>query len=220
MPNETNDPNTETDSQNQADGAWQTVLTLQQKKALEKEKKAKSMNFLMTSYHQQISTAEATGKSKYRPAYRRLPLSKDDLTIVVRPHQGLPVKNLTSPLLADAVIAACSGKISGEQFSLRIKRCFNIFIVSTPRQTVADHVRRITTLKINGRPHSVDPYVATSEGKTKGVIHSLDLHTTPEALKANLHVRTQGVEILQARMFKNTKTALTTFFGGIAPCYV
>ncbi|KAL3224344.1 hypothetical protein MRX96_004820 [Rhipicephalus microplus] len=72
-PNETNDQNAETDSQNQADGAWQTVLTLRQKKALAKEKKAKSMNFSKTSYHQQLSTAEAAGKSKYRPAYRRLP---------------------------------------------------------------------------------------------------------------------------------------------------
>ncbi|KAL3219568.1 hypothetical protein MRX96_030326 [Rhipicephalus microplus] len=36
-PNETNDENAETDSQNQADGAWQTVLTLRQKKALAKK---------------------------------------------------------------------------------------------------------------------------------------------------------------------------------------
>ncbi|KAL1481728.1 hypothetical protein MTO96_034258 [Rhipicephalus appendiculatus] len=148
------------------------------------------------------------------------PLPKDDFKIVVRPHQGLPVKNLTSPLLADAVIAACSGQISGEQFLLRIKPGSNIFIVSTPHQTVADHVRRITKLSINGRPHSVNAYVATSEGTTKGVIHGLDPHTTPEALKANLRIRTQGVEILHARIFRNTKTAVITFFGGLTPRYV
>ncbi|KAH8024666.1 hypothetical protein HPB51_000397 [Rhipicephalus microplus] len=174
-PNETNGQNAETDSQNQADGAWQTVLTLRQKKALAKEKKAKFIDFSNTSYHQQLSTAEATGKSKYRPAYRGLPtLPKDDFKTVVQSHQGLPVKTLTSPLLADAMIEACSGQISGEQFLLRVKRGSNIFIVSTPHQTVADHVRHITTLKINGRPHSVNAYVAKSEGTTKGVIHGLD----------------------------------------------
>ncbi|KAL3196475.1 hypothetical protein MRX96_045224 [Rhipicephalus microplus] len=69
-PNETNGQNAKTDSQNQADGAWQTVLTLRQKKALAKEKKA---NVSTTSYHQQVSPAEATRKSKYRPAHRWLP---------------------------------------------------------------------------------------------------------------------------------------------------
>ncbi|KAH8034550.1 hypothetical protein HPB51_025673 [Rhipicephalus microplus] len=177
------------------------------------------MDFSTTSYHQ-LSTAEATRKSKYRPAHRRLPtLTKDDFKIVVRPHQGLPVKTLTSPLLADAVIEACNVKISGEQFLLRIKQGSNIFIVSTPHQTVADHMRRITTLKTNGRPHSVNAYVATSEGTSKGVTHGLDPHTTPEALKANLRIRTQGIEILQARMFKNIKTAVITSFGGITPRY-
>ncbi|KAH8025062.1 hypothetical protein HPB51_002958 [Rhipicephalus microplus] len=124
------------------------------------------------------------------PAHRRLPpLFKDDFKIVVRPHEGLPVKTSTSPLLADAVIEACNGKISGEQFLLRIKQGSNIFIVLTPHQTVADHVRRITTLKINGQPHSVNPYVATSEGTTKGVIHGLDPQTSPEALKSQSCIR-------------------------------
>nr|XP_037285083.1 uncharacterized protein LOC119178017 [Rhipicephalus microplus] len=90
--------------------------SLRQKKALAKEKKAKSMDFSRTSYHQKLSTAEATGKSIYRPAHRWLPpLSKDDFKIVVRPHQRLPVKTLTSPLLADAVIEACSVQISAYQ---------------------------------------------------------------------------------------------------------
>ncbi|KAH8023629.1 hypothetical protein HPB51_015125 [Rhipicephalus microplus] len=141
-PNETNGQNADTDSQNQVDGAWQTVLTLRQKKVLAEEKKAKSMNFSTTSYHQQVSSAEATRKSKYRPAHRWLPLlPKDDFKIAVRPPQGLPFKTLTSPLLADAVIEACNRKIPGEQFWLRIKQGSNIFVLSMPHQTVADHVR-------------------------------------------------------------------------------
>ncbi|KAH8035999.1 hypothetical protein HPB51_016303 [Rhipicephalus microplus] len=178
-PNETNGQNVKTDSQNLVDGAWETVLTLRQKKALAKEKKAKCMDFSTTSYHQQVSPAEATRKSKYRPAHKwLLPLPKDDFNIVVRPHQELPVKTLTSLLLADAVIKACNGKIS------------------------------------------VNAYVATSEGTTEGVTHGLDPHTMLEALKANLRIRTQGVEIPQARMFKNTKTAVIIFIGERTPQYV
>ncbi|KAL3197721.1 hypothetical protein MRX96_044764 [Rhipicephalus microplus] len=60
-PNETNGQNAETDSQNQADGAWKTVLTLRQKKALVKEEKARSMDFSTTSYNR-VSPAEATKK--------------------------------------------------------------------------------------------------------------------------------------------------------------
>ncbi|KAH8023847.1 hypothetical protein HPB51_018662 [Rhipicephalus microplus] len=62
---------------------------------------------------------------------------------------------------------------------------------------VVDHVRRITTLKIKGRPHSVNAYVATSGGTTEGVICGLDPNTTPEALKGYLRIRTQDIEILQ-----------------------
>ncbi|KAH8039503.1 hypothetical protein HPB51_007405 [Rhipicephalus microplus] len=157
-PNEMNGQNAETNSQNQADGAWQTVLTLRQRKALAKEKKAKSVNFFTTSYHQQVSPAEATRKSKYRPAHRWLPpLPKDDFKIVVRPHQGLPVKTLTTPLLADAVIEACNGKISGEQVLLRIKQGSNIFIVSTPHQTVADPVY------YNGGELACNPHKVTTQ---------------------------------------------------------
>ncbi|KAH8036814.1 hypothetical protein HPB51_005942 [Rhipicephalus microplus] len=76
-------------------------------------------------------------------------------------------------------------------------------------------MRHINTLKINGCPHSVNAFVAPSEGITKGVNHGLDPHTTPEALKANLRIRTPGVEILQARMFKNAKTAAIAFSEGL-----
>ncbi|KAL1469971.1 hypothetical protein MTO96_040744 [Rhipicephalus appendiculatus] len=105
-PHGPSDKNSVTGSQNQADGAWQMVLTLRQKKSSCKKRRRPNQWIWPSSR-----------KLKHRPAYRRLPpLPKDDFKIVVRPHQGLPVKNLTSPLLADAVLAACSGQISGEQF--------------------------------------------------------------------------------------------------------
>ncbi|KAH7973721.1 hypothetical protein HPB49_004184 [Dermacentor silvarum] len=168
-----------------------TVLTLWQKKAIAKEK-TKPPEYSRTLKHQEASAGQATGKSKRKPASRRFPpLPKDDFKIVVRPHQGLPVKNLTSPLLADAVIAACGRQISGEQFLLRIQPGSNIFIVSTPHQTVADYVRRIQTLSINGRPHSVNAYVATSHGTvTSGnVIRNIvDTHAQAWSACVEIHL--------------------------------
>ncbi|KAL3216126.1 hypothetical protein MRX96_033175 [Rhipicephalus microplus] len=73
--NETNGQKAETDSQNQADGAWQTVLTLRQKKALAKEKKAKSMDFSMTSYHQQTTSDDAPVLKKSKQVYSALDMN-------------------------------------------------------------------------------------------------------------------------------------------------
>ncbi|KAH7946867.1 hypothetical protein HPB52_005219 [Rhipicephalus sanguineus] len=121
-----------------------------------------------------------------KPKYRRLPpLPRDDFKVIVRPHQGLSIKSLTSPRLADAVITACGGLITGEQFLLRIKPGSNIFIISTPHQEIAEKVSRIASLMVNAQPHAVNAYVATGEGATRSVIHGLQPHTPSEEIKAN-----------------------------------
>ncbi|KAL1470302.1 hypothetical protein MTO96_024367 [Rhipicephalus appendiculatus] len=101
---------------------------------------------------------------------------------------------LTSPMLADALIEACQKKVTGDQFLLRIKPGSNIAIVSTPDQEVAEKVRKLTSIVINGRQHAVNAYVATGDGAVRGVIHGLPQHTPPETIKRNLRVRTQNVE--------------------------
>ncbi|KAH7952982.1 hypothetical protein HPB49_003006 [Dermacentor silvarum] len=87
-------------------------------------------------------------------------------------------------------------------------------------QEVADKIRRIAELNLNDRAYAVNTYVVTSEGTNKGVIHGLEPRTPPDTLKANLRIRTQGVEILHARMLGDTKTAVITFYGDITPRYV
>lgn len=139
---------------------------------------------------------------------------------MIRPHQGLPLKNFTSSQLAGAVITACRGQVSGDQFLLRIKPGSNILVVSTPEQATADHIRHITEISVNGSTHAVKAYVSTGEGTGKGVIHGLTPHTPAETLMANLRIRTQGVEILRARMLGDTKTAVVTFYGPTIPRYV
>ncbi|KAH7938963.1 hypothetical protein HPB52_002960 [Rhipicephalus sanguineus] len=103
---------------------------------------------------------------------------------------------------------------------LRIKPGSNILIVSTPDQEVAELVRKITSIKVNGRPHAVNAYVATGDGAARGVIHGLRPHTLSDTLKANLRIRTQNVEIIHARMLGDSKTAVITFFRAFVPKYV
>lgn len=198
---------------------WQTVLTLRQKKALAQGKKLKKN--VEESERKTSQPQQSTPTARRKPFSRKLPpLPKEDFKVVFRPHQGLRMKNLTSPQLAEAVITACRSQVSGDKFLLRLKPGSNIFIVSTPDETTADHISRITSLNVNGRMHAVNAYVATGEGTGKGVIHGLASHTPAETLMANLRIRTQGVEILRARILGDTKTAVITFYGSIIPRYV
>lgn len=221
------DPGTKTPMQERArnpvgdEDGWQMVLTLRQKKALAQGKKLKNSVDDSEGKASQPQQTKPTTNAGRKRMFRKLPpLPKDDFKVVIRPHQGLPMKNLTSPQLAEAVITACRGQVSGDKFLLRLKPGSNIFIVSTPDQSTADHIRRITALNINGRMHAVNAYVASGDGTVKGVIHGLAPQTPAETLMANLRIRTQGVEILRARMLGNTKTAVVTFYGSIIPRYV
>lgn len=169
------------------DDGWRTVLTLRQRKIQARERQQASRSGPSTNKQPQ-------GFFFHRkPKHRKLPpLPKDDFKVVIRPHQGLPIRTLTSPLLAQAVISACGNKIQGEQFMLRIKPGSNIIILSTPDQNVAELVRKITSITVNGRPHAVNAYVATGDGAVRGVIHGLPPHTPSDTLKGNLRIRTQN----------------------------
>ncbi|KAL1444002.1 hypothetical protein MTO96_045723, partial [Rhipicephalus appendiculatus] len=198
------------------DEGWRTVLTVRQRKLQARERQQASWSGPGTD-----KQAQGLSNNHRKPKYRKLPpLPRDDSKVVIRPHQGLPIRTLTSPLLAEAFIAACGNKIHGENFMLRLKPGSNIIIVSTPHQKVAELVRKITSLKVNGRPHAVNAYVATGDGAVRGVIHGLPPHTPSDTLKANLRIRTQNVEIIHARMLGDSKTAVITFYGTFVPKYV
>ncbi|KAL1472759.1 hypothetical protein MTO96_022789 [Rhipicephalus appendiculatus] len=154
---------------------------------------------------------------KKKKTYKLPPLPKDDFKIIIRPRQGLPLRNIVSPALAAAIIAACHHQITGEQFLLRIKPGPNIAILSTPHQEVAAKARGIQHLTINGHKHAVNVYAAAGEEALRGVVHRIPPHTPAETLVANMRVRTHGVELIQARMIGDTKRATLTFSGPILP---
>ncbi|KAL1424204.1 hypothetical protein MTO96_020415 [Rhipicephalus appendiculatus] len=84
---------------------WQTVLTIRQKKALSRAARkamAAARCYDSSSQHQGPTKPSPT-KKKSRVA-RLPPLPKDDFKIILRPLQGLPIKDLTSPQVSEAVI--------------------------------------------------------------------------------------------------------------------
>ncbi|KAH7939747.1 hypothetical protein HPB52_016872 [Rhipicephalus sanguineus] len=145
--------------------------------------------------------------------FRKLPpLPRDDFKVIIRPHQGLPMRVLTSPTLADALIEACQRKVSGDQFLLRIKPGSNIAIVSTPDQEVAEHARKLTSIVINGRQHAVTRTLQQVMEQSAGSFTGCHRTRLQKLSREHLRVRTQNVEIIQARMLGDSKSAVITFY--------
>lgn len=197
-----------------AQEGWTTVVSIRERKMQRRER---------AQEHQKNDSPKNADKPKFRPrrnGKKLPPLPKDDFKVIVRPHQGLPLRAITTPVMARAIIEACDEKIQGEQFLLRIKPGSNIVIVSTPEKEVANTLRQITSLKINGKPHAVKAYVALGDGAVRGVIHGLTPHTPSDVLKSKIRVRTLNVEVAHARMLGDSKSAVIVFFGNLVPRYV
>ncbi|KAH8023134.1 hypothetical protein HPB51_011248 [Rhipicephalus microplus] len=158
-----------------------------------------------------------TGTPTFKKLPKLPPLPKDDYKIVIRPNQGLPLRNILTPTLAQAIIEACQAGIRDDHFILRINPGSNIAILSTKYEEVADKVRLIRALVLNGRAHAVRAYAANGDDTLRGVIHGVPMNTSTETLMAHLRVRTHGVDIIPARMIGTTKSAAITFFGPTLP---
>ncbi|KAH7957243.1 hypothetical protein HPB52_016510 [Rhipicephalus sanguineus] len=194
-----------------ADGAdWQLCQTLRQRKKQAQERR--NLAALQAQQKQMVNSQKMGSRGQKLP-----PLPKDDYKIVIRPHQGLPLKAITAPALARAIIEACDNQFTDETFILRINRGSNIAILSTKYSEVAELVRKLQQLAINGKPHPVRAYVATGEEALRGVVHGIQPNTSMETLMTHLRIRTQGVELVQARMIGNTKSAALTFYGDKLP---
>ncbi|XP_070387880.1 uncharacterized protein [Dermacentor albipictus] len=164
--------------------------------------------------------AGASKKASFKKRRRLPPLPRSDFKIIIRPKKGLQVKSFSNHQISKAVSAACGGKVDDSHFIVRLRPGSNIIIVSTPDQEVADIARKITRIVLGGNLYEVNSYVAAPDGVARGVIHGIDPDTPPEELMTHLRVRTQGVEIVQARMLGKTKTALITFNSHVVPRYV
>ncbi|KAL1469522.1 hypothetical protein MTO96_041022 [Rhipicephalus appendiculatus] len=89
------------------DDDWQTVLTLMQKKQQARERKRGTDST--------GSTSPTKPHQRRRRTPKLPPLPKEDFKIVLRPHQGLPLKTISTPALAEAIVTACSNEIRETQ---------------------------------------------------------------------------------------------------------
>ncbi|KAL1437826.1 hypothetical protein MTO96_048525 [Rhipicephalus appendiculatus] len=190
------------------DASWQAVKSTKQRKQEALERRRSNAG---------PQDQFKTGTSTFKKLPKLPPLPKDDYKIVIRPNQGLPLRNILTPTLAQAIIQACKAAIKDDQFILRINPGSNIAILSTKYEEVAEKARLIRTLVLNGRAHAVRAYAANGDDTLRGVIHGVPMNTSTETLMAHLRVRTHGVEIITARMIGTTKSAAITFFGPTLP---
>ncbi|KAH8021327.1 hypothetical protein HPB51_015194 [Rhipicephalus microplus] len=186
------------------DASWQAAKSTKKRKQEALERRRGSAG---------LQDQVKTGTPTFKKLPKLPPLPKDDYKIVIRPNQGLPPRNILTPTLAQAIIEACQAGIRDDHFILRINPGSNIAILSTKYEEVADKVRLIHALVLNGRAHAVRAYAANGDDTLKGVIHGVPMSTSTETLMAHLRVRTHGVEIITARMIGTTKSAAITFFG-------
>ncbi|KAH7976958.1 hypothetical protein HPB52_021925 [Rhipicephalus sanguineus] len=196
------------------DADWKTALTLRQR---EKQASERRRGNAPAEHDAETNTdIKDPASLKRRRTPKLPPLPKGDFKIVMRPHPGLPLRNITTPALATAIIESCNHQFSGEHFLLRLKPGSSIAIFSTPHQ-VAMKAWGIRLLTINGNAHAAKAYAATGEDSLRGVVHGIPQHSPSETLLGNLRVRTQGVELLQARMIGDTQSANLTFSGPVLP---
>ncbi|KAH8031610.1 hypothetical protein HPB51_019510 [Rhipicephalus microplus] len=194
--------------QDEEDASWQAAKSTKKRKQEALERRRGSAG---------LQDQVKTGTPTFKKLPKLPPLPKDDYKIVIRPNQGLPLRNILTPTLAQAIIEACQAGIRDDHFILRINPGSNIAILSTKYEEVADKVRLIRALVLNGRAHAVRAYAANGDDTLRGVIHGVPMNTSTETLMAHLRVRTHGVEIITARMIGTTKSAAITIFGPTLP---
>ncbi|KAH7978187.1 hypothetical protein HPB49_004782 [Dermacentor silvarum] len=158
-----------------------------------------------------------------RPRQRAPPLPRNDIKIILKPKPGLAVRDLKTYEVARAIMEAAGGSAAGfkcDDMIIHLRPGSNIVIVSTALEEHGKRIEKIKHLNLNGKSHPMSTYVTTPEYLLKGVIHGINTDVTDDEIIDNICVRTQGVEVLQARRLGESKTVLLMFDGDVLPRYV
>ncbi|KAL1486623.1 hypothetical protein MTO96_046871, partial [Rhipicephalus appendiculatus] len=108
---DTDMPASRVEREEDKEGDWQTVLTIRQKKALARAGRKPSQQRVATTRRASTRDPSSLHLRRKKSRVARLPpLPKDDFKIILRPHQGLPIKDLTAPQVSEAVIMATQRK--------------------------------------------------------------------------------------------------------------
>ncbi|KAH7974175.1 hypothetical protein HPB49_011611 [Dermacentor silvarum] len=88
-----------------AQEGWTTLASTRERKMQRRER---------AQEHQKNNSPKNTHKRNFCPrrnGKKLPPLPKDNFKVIVRPHQGLPLRAITTPVMARAIIEACDEKI-------------------------------------------------------------------------------------------------------------
>lgn len=154
-------------------------------------------------------------------AASRLPqLPKDHLRVIVRPRNGLDMRNVSQIKFAFALARAAG---LGEEEIAEDVVCPNVMqniaVVSTPAEKNARAYAKISSIAIGNVEYEVNAYMAAPDDTCKGVIRGVDLDIDPARLQA-LIVHDRNPTALQAKRIKNSKTVVILFDGLKVPNHV
>lgn len=161
--------------------------------------------------------------SRGAPTQRRSPpprLPPNNYTVIYRPRSGLDLSAWPPRLLTQSL--ATASNIPQQEFfsqvTIQIQTLQNLIVASTPSETHAITLSRISSVELNSILYELLPYLKPPPDTCRGVIHGLDPGTTNENLP-DLLIANEP-RLLHSRMLGRTTSALLTFQGPHVPFYV
>ncbi|KAH7977926.1 hypothetical protein HPB49_003968 [Dermacentor silvarum] len=113
-----------------------------------------------------------------------------------------------------------AARFKGDDMIIRLRSGSNIVIVSTAFEELRKRIEKLKQLKLKDKTHPMSAYATTPEYLLKGVLHGINTDVTDDEIMDNICVRTQRVEVLQARRLWGSKTVLLIFDGDVLPRFV
>ncbi|KAH7978642.1 hypothetical protein HPB49_006258 [Dermacentor silvarum] len=148
----------------------------------------------------------------------RMPrLPRDDFKIIVRPKDGLNIRN-TCGLSLDEAIRKEAVVGDDEMITICPNPTQNILVISTPDETTATKIAMIKVLTINGKRHETNAYVSAPEQMVKGIIRNIPLKYTQDQLTHAL-VNSRNPSLTYAKRLGSTTTVILLYEGNRVPTW-
>ncbi|KAH7933156.1 hypothetical protein HPB49_009449 [Dermacentor silvarum] len=142
----------------------------------------------------------------------RMPrLPRDDIKIIVRPKDGLNIRN-TCGMSLDEAIRKEAVVGDDEEITICPNPTQNILVISTPDETTATKIAMIKVLTINGKRHETNAYVSAPEQMVKGIIRNIPLKYTQDQLTHAL-VNSRNPSLAYAKRLGSTTTVILLYEG-------
>ncbi|KAH7981365.1 hypothetical protein HPB49_023374 [Dermacentor silvarum] len=148
----------------------------------------------------------------------RMPrLPRDDIKIIVRPKDGLNIRN-TCGMSLDEAIRKEAVVGDDEMITICPNPTQNILVISTPDETTATKIAKVKVLTINGKRHGTNAYVSASEQMVKGIIRNIPLKYTQDQLTHAL-VNSRNPSLTYAKRLGSTTTVILLYEGNRVPTW-